>query len=128
VTRSSPFSGRADRSSSSTVTFWISASFGIFIASGCSRLLRDGRDELDALEPAARGVLDRHVVDRQRLALDALWMRERDRHRLAGPRAVLGAKTPSSMRETGGRFEAAHDQTGCSGAATPRTRGGLPAP
>ena len=51
-----------------------------------------GRDEADALEAAAGGGLEAHVVDREGLALDALRVGEADGDRLVRPGAVLGGE------------------------------------
>ena len=123
VRRSSPSSGRDGRSSPSIVTCCTSASFGIRrtrAARGCC----GGGGEADALEAAAGGGLEGDGVDREGLPLDALRVGEGDGDRLARPGAVLGAKTPSARRETGGGRPPCRTRSGCTGAATPRTRGG----
>ncbi len=112
VTRSSPFSGRAGRSSSSIVTFWTSASFGILRTSGCSRLLRA------VATSRTRSSLRPGVSSIATLSIVSVWPSTPCGWLSAtvsvspGQGRYSGAKTPSSMRETGARFAAAQDQTG----------------
>ncbi len=51
-----------------------------------------GGGEADALQAAAGGGFERHAVDREGLALDALRVREADGDRLARPGPVLGGE------------------------------------